>query len=178
MDFNKLDFDELAIRITDNASKHGWWETERDPREVLALIHSELSEALEEYRAGRDMVWYHNDKPEGIAVELIDAVIRILDLMGHYDFKFVYDQPAEEDPNAPLPIFIAGLHYDISSLMQTAIDGAGRFTDLAELEGTFSQVIRDISLWLENHGVDLCSVLDCKMMYNVTRPYKHGGKVC
>lgn len=78
------------------------------------MIHSELSEALEEERAGRDMVWYkcaagngdgticnpkrwidcdmggkedrcpfRHKKPEGVAVELADAVIRIADLCGY-----------------------------------------------------------------------------------------------
>ena len=54
--------------------------------ERLALIHSELSEALEEYRARPDMVSYfyldESGKPEGFPVELADAVIRIADLFG------------------------------------------------------------------------------------------------
>jgi NTP pyrophosphatase (non-canonical NTP hydrolase) len=50
------------------------------------LIVSELSEALEEYRAHHEIneIYYVNGKAEGVPVELADAVIRILDACGQY----------------------------------------------------------------------------------------------
>jgi len=74
---------ELAHRIHRIAVEHGWWERPRDFPEVAALIHSEVSEALEEYRQhGTDKLFYReNGKPEGLAVELADAVIRIFDYL-------------------------------------------------------------------------------------------------
>ena len=70
----------------------GWWS---DPKtgepveakaripEAIALIHSELSEALEEYRYDRlDVFVTAVGKPEGLPVELADTVIRIFDLCG------------------------------------------------------------------------------------------------
>lgn len=54
----------------------------------IALMHSELSEALEELRKPDVLgvcvaldTWYRmdNDKPEGFVVELADCVIRIMD---------------------------------------------------------------------------------------------------
>lgn len=41
---------ELAIMVHNNAKLHGWWDNPREFPELLALIHSEVSEALEEYR--------------------------------------------------------------------------------------------------------------------------------
>ena len=40
---------EVAKEIHENAVAHGWWDEERGFPEVLALIHSEVSEAPEEY---------------------------------------------------------------------------------------------------------------------------------
>lgn len=79
--------------IYKTAEDHGWWEGEPNIPEKLALIHSEISEALEEYRKGIPLdkvyayepgtVFVPGDKPEGFGVELADAVIRILDLCGY-----------------------------------------------------------------------------------------------
>ena len=66
------------------AVSKGWWNEDRNVGELIALMHSELSEALEEYRSGRDFddIYYHPEKPkkpEGIPIELADCVIRIFD---------------------------------------------------------------------------------------------------
>ena len=50
---------EFAKEVHENAVAHGWWETARSFPEVAALIHSEVSEALEEWRDGNlRVLWY------------------------------------------------------------------------------------------------------------------------
>ena len=77
-----LTLGDLVKEIHQNAVAHGWWDEERSFGDILALCHSELSEALEQYRDEKPLVYEVNGKPEGIAVEMADAVIRILDWAG------------------------------------------------------------------------------------------------
>lgn len=127
---------ELSARIYEISSAHGFWPPEgRNFGEMIALAHSELSEALEAHRDGDEPLWFKHDdvcvhsplndlhdlraeredctctpKPEGAAVELMDCIIRALDTFNHPSMK----------------------------------------------------------------GADPDTVLECKMKYNASRPYKHG----
>lgn len=91
---------ELVRQAHATAREKGWWGNGgtrhlpdpedgpgRNVGEVLALVHSEVSEALEIYRArgvaGLRERWTRKDgKPEGFVVELADVLIRTADLAG------------------------------------------------------------------------------------------------
>ena len=100
--------DHLQSAIHANAVSHGWWDGDQNGAEKVALMHSELSEALEAMREG-------NGPSEKIPAyscveeELADCVIRILDYAGR-------------------------------------------------------------------HRMDIAGAILAKHEYNMTRPYKHGGK--
>jgi NTP pyrophosphatase (non-canonical NTP hydrolase) len=68
------------------AKLKGWYdEGTRNFGELIALCHSELSETLEEVRAGRALAEIYHEasgKPAGVAVELADLLIRVADLCG------------------------------------------------------------------------------------------------
>lgn len=62
------------------AGKKGWHDIERSALEFHALIHSEISEATESVRNREPPLFFdHLGKPDGEAVELADAIIRIAD---------------------------------------------------------------------------------------------------
>lgn len=107
------DFNEQAARYRNGMSlralqeaahktalEKGWWDLEEDREispgtilrsrslpEQIALMHSELSEALEEVRKPDARPFYisENGKPEGWGVELADCVIRIMDTCRYYE---------------------------------------------------------------------------------------------
>jgi NTP pyrophosphatase (non-canonical NTP hydrolase) len=80
-----MTIDQLVKEVHENAKEKGWWDEERSFGDIVALIHSEVSEALEEYRNGRfpDEIYYdEKGKPCGIPSELADIVIRVMDYCG------------------------------------------------------------------------------------------------
>jgi NTP pyrophosphatase (non-canonical NTP hydrolase) len=69
---------EVAKKCFYQSGKQGWHKNPREVGTMLALIHSEISEALEGVRKGKKDD--HLPHKDAVDVELADAVIRIFDL--------------------------------------------------------------------------------------------------
>lgn len=98
--------DGLVTEAHGTAVKKGWYDAERQAPELLCLVHSELSEALEEYRAHRgerEVYFGPTGKPEGFPIELADAVIRIADMCGAFDIDLAAAIQTKLEYNATRP---------------------------------------------------------------------------
>lgn len=80
-------FNTIQNQVYRTAVEKGWWsESERNEGELIALMHSELSEALEGLRHGNPK----SDKlPEFSAIEeeYADVIIRIMDHSQHKGYR-------------------------------------------------------------------------------------------
>lgn len=192
---------ELAKEIHELAVSKGWWEQERSFAEIIALCHSELSEALEEYRNGKSIIYhdceYHDtrwkcpdkfdgcqygenkgcmiSKLEGIAVELADTIIRILDYCGKenidIDSIIAYGDIGNPPDDFSLPKLIAHSHWKLSMAYESYISYRNDYQDW------LVSCIYIIQEWCKLKKVDLDEIIRIKHEYNKTRPYKHGGKI-
>lgn len=97
----RIQLQDLIDDVHGNAKSKGWWEGERNVGEALALMHSELSEALEAARAG-----YPTDSKvpfDNFTVELADCVIRIFDMAGGLNLQLVDALLAKHEFNKTRP---------------------------------------------------------------------------
>lgn len=80
---------EVQEQIHETAVKKGWWEEKRNFGELIALCHSELSEALEWARKPTRQCSDHIPDFSGVEEELADCIIRILDLADGFDLDVI-----------------------------------------------------------------------------------------
>ena len=181
MDLQALQREAHAI-----AKDHGWWDEERSFGDLIALVHSELSEALEAYRElGTTKTAYTVDadgaltKPEGVPYELADVVIRVADMAEHYgvDLASTFEALAAGDSERDMSMrtfgdWIATCHASFSlafAVWEYGFDGAS-------WQEYLSEGCHGVQRMAAHYGIDLDAAIEAKMAYNRTRPYRHGGK--
>lgn len=174
-----MDLNAFAQEVHANAVAKGFWDTDRPWGETIALIHAELSEALEEHRASRPRIWHtppdhwatriwglppqSGVKPEGWGIELADAAIRILDLMAHEAWAVPLDGGPVVDIDEGFPTLIAEAHKITSE------------TYVFEADSTRAMWLDMLlCLLLEAIGDDWPKILRAKHAYNLTRERLHG----
>ena len=157
------------------AVAHGWWDEEYAFGDLIALVHSELSEALEAYR---DEVL--PSKPHllstKVASELADVVIRVANMAEWYGWKLGGSPRFQFQRFGGLVSFgdwIATLHGVTAEAFGYSKnkDGEDGF-----IQGSLVELINGVERMAAHYGINLDAAIEAKMEYNRTRPYRHGGK--
>jgi NTP pyrophosphatase (non-canonical NTP hydrolase) len=93
------EFNLEASRNYKVAQEHGWWEGKINDGEKIALIHSELSEALEALRKGNPSD-SHIPEFSALEAELADVVIRTMDYALYRNLRLAEAIQAKREFNA------------------------------------------------------------------------------
>ncbi len=164
------EYAELQDEINQINVSHGWHETSRTRREGNALIHSEISEALEAYRQ-----WGLEDqtgptpevgalpKPEGVGSEFADVFIRVLDEL---DRRGIRAGTPEHGDLAVARVLHYGRSFGDDIDVLHFVLATGPLTD----------ILAHLVVLARKYGLDLLAEVRRKVAYNHTRPHRHGGK--
>jgi len=190
--YSETELSDLSSRVHRNAREKGFWEGKMlsdregnfylrlippDYAEKMVLIATEVAEAFEEYRKPDVNIkdTYEKDgKPEGFPVELADAYIRVLDLIG----ALVVAQDYSWTKQGPTPVVrhlgpdVGGHCFQILTMIVRCFD-LGTETFNPQYLPWILQSIEQACLDLE---IDLVTPIAKKISYNATRSYKHGNK--
>lgn len=167
------DLNQLAKEV--HQANIAWWQDintgepiQRNKLELLALVHSEISEA---HDAGGEM----DDKlPHryGLEVELADAKIRLLDYAGGIG------RPIGRGAIEIRALTIADLHSHVSAIVE-----AERKDKIELASVCISNAIAAIDLFAKQNGLDIDGAMREKLEFNRTRldhqpehRRKEGGK--
>lgn len=170
---------EFAKEVHENAVAHGWWEQPREEYGIRALIHDEWSEALEAARKGMPLVYMEGTKPEGIAVELMDGCIRILDYLAWCNEREYFScETAMEAVWAGRAVIVMECGKEAEDVdVEQVVDLLHDRTAMSR--GGYGKCAYMIALgvacaWVEARGLDPMALMRQKHEYNLGREYKHG----
>lgn len=187
-----MNFNSFAKKVRALSVWGEYWEDSVGVTEGVSFIHLEWSKALEAFRSGEQWVWYrcgdddrgirceeencgvHNDgtcslgkksnRPEGIAVHLIDGCLRLLDACAGLGV-FIPDDPCISDElcdyirNWTIPTLVSNLHERTSAF----------WTQMNDRSATAAFLLACVFTFLTSRGVNPEELLKEKYTYLKSR---------
>ena len=142
----------------------GFWDVPMSFHMAMALISSEIMEALEAYRKGRINPDWNDTQAvkESFEVELADGEIRIKDWCGRHNYEIEiedinYTWSMDEGENFML-------------LLEACVHAWRSDNKESSMEDLFNVILS----YSNHHKVDIERYIEWKLDYNMSRPYKHG----
>ena len=183
---------ELQTEAHAIAVDKGWHDRDGEVTfgDYIALVHRELSEALEAYRARGLDTWYSrvhsehlyrmqlqtgyyhimpDDKPEGVASELADAVIRVADMAEHYGVENLDAFIGQHDDwdissMGTFGEWVTGGHLLTSKAVEAFFDGDDDQAIKMSF-GPLGSLVVLIQRMAAHYGIDLDAAIGAKMEY-------------
>jgi len=150
----------LAHDIHQNAVRHGFWPDGVDGRnfgEICALLHSEITEMMEEDRVRghlpKNRVYYRFESPEPNLWQLnVSSDGKPMRLTDSRTADSIYEPTREQLRERGWRVKPEGVPSELADLIIRALEAAGAY------------------------GIDIEQAIEEKMAYNRQREYRHGNK--
>jgi NTP pyrophosphatase (non-canonical NTP hydrolase) len=189
-----MNIKELSKKAHEAAVKKGFYDNpDRELSEIIALINSELYEALEAHRKGKlantkeftqcfhlslsgaetekeaQKKWnrvFEDLIKDSLEDEIADTFIRLFDMIGYLniDTNLLSTDIGNYSTNNSVSHYIIGANCFLCEYY--------RCPDVYNIQ----QFINMLMLLCKKENIDIEKFIKLKMQYNETRPYKHGKK--